>query len=142
MTFLTTILFILTLSFGIEKSNITQKLNELVSANAKITTENNDLAQKLQQSNELTQKLQQNNQLTQKSQENDNSQKAAIQKDKTTDSIVKMKAYTIQNGDTLNEICNNNNIDYSKNKSIILKMNGITNEDKIYSGQRLYLPLN
>ncbi|MGN2339099.1 hypothetical protein ACTFIN_13410 [Clostridium cagae] len=35
-----------------------------------------------------------------------------------------------------------NNIDYAKNKSAILKINDIENEDEIYFGQKLYLPLD
>ncbi|WP_297430008.1 LysM peptidoglycan-binding domain-containing protein [Clostridium sp.] len=142
MTFLTVILFVLTLYFGMEKLNITKKIDELVSANAKITEEKNELAEKLQQSNELVQKEQQDNKLAQNAQQNDNASKVVAHSDKDTDGIIKMKAYIIKSGDTLNNICANNNIDYNKNKSKILKINGITDENKIYSGETLYLPLD
>lgn len=143
MTFLTVILFVSTLYFGIEKFNISKELNGLVLANAKIAAEKDELASKLQQSNELVQKEQQRNESVQKADASaaKKSDKVA-QSESNSDGIITMKAYIIQNGDTLNSICANNNIDYTKNKSKILKMNGITNEDMIYSGQTLYLPLN
>lgn len=122
MAFLTTILLVMTLSLSIEKSNIVKKLSELTSINTQITMKNNELEQKLQQ--------------------NDNSSKTINQSDETTNGILKMKVYTIQYGDTLNKICEKNNIDYSKNKATILKINGIGNEDRIYCGQTLYLPLD
>ena len=126
------ILSICTLFLGIEKFNITKKLNELISINTKVTAENDELTQKLQQSNKLAQELQQEKK----------SSKITEEQDKPADDIVKLKVYTIQDGDTLNEICIKNNIDYFKDKSEILKINGITDENKIYCGQRLYLPLN
>lgn len=140
MVFLTTILLTSTMFFLYEKYNVAKNINELIDNNTKINTENNELLEKLQQSNELAQKLQQSNELEQK--QNDNSSKTINQSDKPDDDIVKLKVYTIQDGDTLNEICEKNNIDYTKNKANILKMNGIMNEDKIYLGQKLYLPLN
>lgn len=140
MVLLTTILLTSTMFFLYEKYNVAKNINELIDNNTKINTENNELLEKLQQSNELAKKLQQSNELEQK--QNDNSSKTINQSDKPDDDIVKLKVYTIQDGDTLNEICEKNNIDYTKNKANILKMNGITNEDKIYLGQKLYLPLD
>lgn len=131
MPLLTAIFFILTITFGIEKYNITEKFNELISTNAKVTSENDELKQKLQQSNEVEEKLQKQN----------NSSKATKEQDESSNDIVKLKVYTIQEGDTLNGICKKNNIDYIKNKLMILKMNGIKSEDKINSGEKLYLPL-
>lgn len=142
MIFLTIALFISTLWFGMERVSIMEKLNELIFNNAKITEEKNELVQKLHQSDEVAQKLQQSNEAAQKSQQNDNLSKTTIQSKENANDIVKLKVYTIQDGDTLNTICTNNNIDYFKDKSEILKINGITNEDKIYCGQKLYLPLD
>ena len=142
MTLLATISLIFIVFFMNENYNITQKFNELLSINTKIIEENNELAQKLQESNELVQKSQQNNELAQKEQQNDSSSKTTMQSNENGNDIVKIKAYIIQDGDTLNIICQKNNIDYFKKKSIILKMNDITNEDKIYGGQKIYLPLD
>ncbi|GAA0078122.1 hypothetical protein UT300005_25000 [Clostridium sp. CTA-5] len=126
MIFLTTILLMLTVYFGI------QKFNEISSINTQITSEKDELVQKLKQSNELIQKLQQD----------DNLSKTTTQDNvEITNDILKLKVYTIKEGDTLNEICKKNNIEYSKNKSAILKINDIENEDEIYFGQTLYLPL-
>ncbi|MBN1046982.1 LysM peptidoglycan-binding domain-containing protein [Clostridium botulinum] len=127
MIFLTTILLILTVYFGI------QKFNEISSINTQITSEKDELVQKLKQSNELIQKLQQEDNLS-KTTRQDN--------EEITNDIVKLKVYTIKEGDTLNEICKKNNIEYAKNKSAILKINDIENEDEIYFGQTLYLPLD
>ncbi|MBW6409685.1 LysM peptidoglycan-binding domain-containing protein [Clostridium weizhouense] len=125
--FLTTILLILTVYFGI------QKFNEISSINTQITSEKDELVQKLKQSNELIQKLQQEDNLS-KTTRQDNVE--------ITNDTLKLKVYTIKEGDTLNEICKKNNIEYAKNKSTILKINDIENEDEIYFGQTLYLPLD
>ena len=90
MIFLTIILLILTVYFGI------QKFNEISSINTQITSEKDELVQKLKQSNELIQKLQQEDNLS-KTTRQDN--------EEITNDIVKLKVYTIKEGDTLNEIC-------------------------------------
>lgn len=141
MIFLTIVLFIFTISFGIEKSNITKQLDDLASNNIKITEENSELTQELQQSKEETQN-EQSNESAQKTKQNDNSSNTATQSGENPAGTVTFKVYTIRDGDTLNKICEENNLDYSKNKALILKINGIIDEDKIYSGQTLYLPLN
>lgn len=127
MIFLTTILLILTVYFGIEK------FNEISSINTQITSEKDELVQKLKQSNELIQKLQQEDNLSKTTRKDD---------EEITNDIVKLKVYTIKEGDILKEICKKNNIEYAKNKSAILKINDIENEDEIYFGQTLYLPLD
>jgi proteasome lid subunit RPN8/RPN11/LysM repeat protein len=117
---------------GTEKINYEEKQNELLVANNQLTTEKDELTKKLQESNELIEKLQQA----------ENTPKENKKTEEVDKDILKLKPYTIQAGDTLNEICKKNNLDYDKNKALVLKINGITNEDKIYVGEKLYLPLS
>ena len=56
-------------------------------------------------------------------------------------SLVVLKSYTVQAGDSLGAICEKFNIDYSNNISIIKSLNGIEDVDKIYVGQVLLLPI-
>ncbi|MBN1055186.1 metal-dependent protease of the PAD1/JAB1 superfamily [Clostridium botulinum] len=132
MIFLTIILLSMTVYFGIKKFNVTKELSEMISTNTKIIAEKDKLAKELQQSNELIQKLQQG----------DNSSKTMKESEEAFNEIIKLKVYTVQQDDTLNEICEKSNVDYVKNKSTILKINDIENEDKIYFRQKLYLPLD
>lgn len=55
--------------------------------------------------------------------------------------LVVLKSYTIQSGDSLEAICNKFNIDYSSNINIIKSLNGIEDTNKIYAGQVLLLPI-
>lgn len=128
MTFLAIISVLLALYFGVEKNNLIKKLNELNLINSKINIENIEL------SNEIK--------------ENKNKFDSTAQKENTTEKniesdkdIIKFKEYKIQNNDTLGTICENNNINYNEKRDIILKINGLTDEDKIYCGEILYLPL-
>ena len=43
----------------------------------------------------------------------------------------------MQSGDYLESICKKHNLDYLKNIEKILKLNGITDANKIYVGQKL-----
>lgn len=52
------------------------------------------------------------------------------------------KIYTIELGDTLGTICDKFDLDYRENISKIIKVNSITDINKIYAGQTLYLPIN
>lgn len=56
--------------------------------------------------------------------------------------IVSFLEYTIQNGDTLESICNKHSIGYEQNIELILKYNSILNPDIIYAGENLILPLD
>ena len=49
--------------------------------------------------------------------------------------------YTVEKGDYLEKICKAHNIDYGKNIWKIKKINGISDVNKLYSGQKLYLPM-
>ncbi|MFT8350397.1 LysM peptidoglycan-binding domain-containing protein [Clostridium saccharoperbutylacetonicum] len=123
---------IFTIFGGIEKINYEEKQNELLVVNNQLTTEKDELTKKLQESNELIEKLQQA----------ENTPKENKKTEEVDKDILKLKPYTIEAGDTLNEICKKHNLDYVKNKDLVLKINGITNEDKIYVGEKLYLPLS
>lgn len=142
--YLLVILFALTLYLGIERFNTNQELNELIDTNAEISKEKEELGEKLQESDKLVEQLQQNDHSSKSGNviNNTNTAETTKKSDESANDTVKLKVYTIQDGDTLNTICNKLNIDYVENKSVILKMNGIANENKIYSGERLYLPLN
>lgn len=48
--------------------------------------------------------------------------------------------YTVKAGESLEQICQQNNIDFSANKNIILAMNGIQNSNVIRIGQTVILP--
>lgn len=53
---------------------------------------------------------------------------------------VEFTTYTVEEGDTLGEICMKHGIDYKTNISIILEMSGIKNPNLIYAGQKIMLP--
>ncbi len=50
-------------------------------------------------------------------------------------------AYTVVSGDTLTKICKEHGLDYNANIKIIMAINGIKNPSRIYTGQRILLPL-
>ncbi|MBQ4528349.1 MAG: LysM peptidoglycan-binding domain-containing protein [Clostridia bacterium] len=50
--------------------------------------------------------------------------------------------YTVCNGDCLRDICVLFGIDYSCNIKTIMRINGITNENIIFAGQKLYIPIS
>lgn len=62
------------------------------------------------------------------------------EKEEDTDDTVSFIVYTIQMGDNLSSICEKNNLDYLENKKIIMAINGIEDENKIFEGQRILLP--
>lgn len=51
------------------------------------------------------------------------------------------KVYEVQTGDYLERICKKYNLDYMENIQKIMKINDITDVNKIYVGQKLYLPI-
>ena len=55
--------------------------------------------------------------------------------------LVVLKSYAIQSGDSLEAICKKFNIDFSSNINIIKSLNGIEDTNKIYAGQVLLLPI-
>lgn len=55
--------------------------------------------------------------------------------------LVVLKSYSIQSGDSLEAICKKFNIDYLSNINIIKSLNGIDDTNKIYAGQTLLLPI-
>ena len=59
----------------------------------------------------------------------------------SNDNNIYFIAYTIKAGDSLTKICNEHNLDYEANKNIIFALNGISNPDSIYIGQRIILPI-
>lgn len=61
--------------------------------------------------------------------------------DNNKDTGIKFKSYIVVEGDSLSKICKNHNIDYDSNKRIILSVNGIENENQIYIGQTILLPI-
>lgn len=55
--------------------------------------------------------------------------------------IRKFNIYIVKADDTLEKICETNNLDYMENLKTIMKVNGISDEDLIYAGQELLLPI-
>lgn len=54
---------------------------------------------------------------------------------------VSFVAYTVVAGDSLSNICEKNGIDYQANKNAILAINGIVNDNLIYIGQKILIPV-
>lgn len=126
--FLTITSVLLALYFSLEKNNLIKKVDELNLINNKIIVENKIL------SNELKENKSKYDSTVQK----ENNTERIIESDKD---IIKFKEYVIQNKDTLDTICENNNINYYDKREIILKINGLADENKIYCGEILYLPM-
>lgn len=148
MPCLVIVLCALTLYLSAERFNINEKINELINTNTEIAKEKEELSEKLQERDNLVEQLKQNDNSS-KTASSDNAAEdtttttnAGQPNSADTDNVVKMKKYIIQNGDTLNTICENNNINYLKYKAKILKINGIENENKIIAGEILYWPLD
>lgn len=55
---------------------------------------------------------------------------------------IRFTVYTVVPGDSLEGICAAQGIDYAENMGLILGVNGISDPDRIYVGQRLLLPIN
>ena len=52
------------------------------------------------------------------------------------------KVYVVQEGDYLESICEQYDLDYMSNIKKIVRINSITDANKIYVGQKVYLPIN
>lgn len=111
LSFLLFVSLLVSVSFGIEKNNIMDRLNEA-------------LATISQQSN-----IQVNETLDIKEQE-------------LPDDVEAFKVYVVQEGDYLESICEQYGLDYMSNIQKIMRINSITDVNKISVGQKLYLPIN
>ena len=67
--------------------------------------------------------------------------KEETNKDEVLEDVEYFKLYTIEFGDTLGSICEKFDLNYNENISKIIKINSITDINKIYAGQILYLPV-
>lgn len=111
LSFLLFVSLLVSVSFGIEKNNIMDRLNEA-------------LATISQQSN-----IQVNETL-------------GIKEQELPDDVEVFKVYVVQEGDYLESICEQYGLDYMSNIQKIMRINSITDVNKIYVGQKLYLPIN
>lgn len=116
---------------------------------AALYLQRNDMKERITELSRINNEISQQNQRLEEENKADNNHipsDAVIQEETKDDlqekDIVKFKVYTIQYGDSLQKICSDNNLDYTSSKDIILKINGISDENKIYSGQLIYLPIN
>lgn len=111
LSFLLLVSVLLSVSFGIEKNNIMDRLNEA-------------LATISQQSN-----IQMN-------------ETPSVVEQELPEDVEAFKVYVVQEGDYLERICEQYDLDYVSNIQKIMKINSITDVNKIYIGQKLYLPIN
>lgn len=111
LSFLLLISVLLSVSFGIEKNNVMDRLNEAL---ATISQQDNI------QMNETP--------------------PVVIQE--LPEDVEAFKVYVVQEGDYLESICEQYDLDYISNIQKIMKINSITDVNKIYVGQKLYLPIN
>ena len=56
--------------------------------------------------------------------------------------MVSFRLYEIKSGDSLEAICKKYGIDFEKNLAIIKRINSISDINKIYAGEKLFLPIN
>lgn len=112
LSFLLVVSVLVSVSFAIEKNNIADRLNE-----ALVLAKQNDNKKPSTPTSSP-----QNNEIT------------------IPDNIESFIVYEVQSGDYLEAICEKHNLDYLNNIEKILKLNDISNADKIYVGQKLYLP--
>lgn len=111
LSFLLLISVLLSVSFGIEKNNVMDRLNEAL---ATISQQDNI------QMNETP----------------------PVVKQELPEDVEAFKVYVVQEGDYLESICEQYDLDYISNIQKIMKINSITDVNKIYVGQKLYLPIN
>ncbi len=57
------------------------------------------------------------------------------------DDVETFKVYIIKPGDSLEGICKKHSLNYAENIQTILQINSIIDANKIYAGQKLYLPM-
>lgn len=110
LSFLLLVSVLLSVSFGIEKNNIMDRLNEAL---ATISQQPNI------QMNETPPGAEQ----------------------ELPEDVEAFKVYVVQEGDYLESICEKYDLDYVSNIQKIMKINSITDVNKIYVGQKLYLPI-
>ena len=65
-----------------------------------------------------------------------------IKEQELPDDVEAFKVYVVQEGDYLESICEQYGLDYMSNIQKIMRINSITDVNKIYVGQKLYLPIN
>lgn len=123
-----------TILFYVERKAIEEKYSELLKANSQITQEKSNLENE-------NKELRKNSSELYNQSEDKNEENAKMQTESHEEDFVKFKVYTIKAGDTLEKICKENNLDYIQSKNTILKINSIANENKIFSGQVIYLPI-
>ena len=117
LSFLLMVSVILTISFGIERNTLKAKLNAVTSPPT--SSEQDSTADELPKTTTIP--VEPDNPLNQNTET--------------------FRVYTIQSGDTLKNICSRFDIDYIANISKIKKINNLSDINKIYTGQTLYLPL-
>lgn len=110
LSFLLFVSILLSISFGIEKNSIMNRLNET------LATTNQD--------------------------PNIQINETPFNEEKLPEDVALFKTYIVQDGDYLESIFEKNNLDYAENIYEVMKINGITDINKIYVGQKLYLPIN
>ena len=111
LSFLLLVSLLVSVSFGIEKNNVMDRLNEAL---AMISQQSNT------QMNETP----------------------SVVEQKLSKDVETFKVYVVQDGDYLESICKQHNLDYMSNIQKIMRINSITDVNKIYVGQKLYLPIN
>ncbi len=110
LSFLLLVSVLISISFGIEKGNVMDKLNEA------LTT------------------------ISQQSSLQMNGTPSVVEQELPED-VEAFKVYVVQEGDNLESILEKYDLDYMENIQNIMKFNGITDVNKIYAGQKLYLPI-
>lgn len=111
LSFLLLVSVLLTVSFGIEKNNVMDRLNEaLVTISQQSSNQRNETP--------------------------------AIVEQELPEDVEAFKVYVVQEGDYLERICEQYDLDYMSNIQKIMRINSITDANKIYVGQKLYLPIN
>ena len=111
LSFLLLVSVLLSVSFGIEKNNVMDRLTEALA-----TIRQHDNIQMNEEPSAVEQKL--------------------------PEDVEAFKVYVVQEGDYLESICEQYDLDYISNIQKIMKINSITDVNKIYVGQKLYLPIN
>lgn len=111
LSFLLLVSVLVSVSFGIEKNNVMDRLNEALST----ISRQSDI-----QMNET----------------------APAAEQKLPEDVESFKVYVVQKGDYLESICDKYDLDYMSNIQEIMRINSITDVNKIYAGQKLYLPIS
>lgn len=68
-------------------------------------------------------------------------EKPPVVEQELPEDVEAFKVYVVQEGDYLESICRQYDVDYISNIHKIMKINSITDVNKIYAGQKLYLPI-